>query len=146
MDAERARKFLLGLPDVVETQQWGDNLVYWVGDKAVGGKMFALISLSGGLTGGGRFVVSFASDAEGFAVWVEQESIFPAPYLARAKWVAAERWDAMRDTEWREALTQACEIVRAKLPPKAKRVLLLSKSEQRRVIAAARSLREKKKL
>ena len=28
MDAESLRAFLLSLPDVCETMQWGDNLVY----------------------------------------------------------------------------------------------------------------------
>ena len=41
MDAERVREYLLQLPHVVETMQWGANLVFWVGDKAIGGKMFA---------------------------------------------------------------------------------------------------------
>ena len=42
MDAERLREYLLRLPNVVETMQWGANLVFWVGDKAIGGKMFAV--------------------------------------------------------------------------------------------------------
>ncbi len=46
MDAERVRAFLLTLPHVAETLQWGDNLVFWVGDKSIGGKMFALVNLS----------------------------------------------------------------------------------------------------
>ena len=41
MDSESARAFLLRLPHVEETLQWGNNLVFWVGDKAIGGKMFA---------------------------------------------------------------------------------------------------------
>src|SRR5271168_1794039 len=45
MDAERAREYLLRLPHVVETMQWGANLVFWVGDKAIGGKMFAVLNL-----------------------------------------------------------------------------------------------------
>ena len=45
MDAERLRAYLLTLPHVAETMQWGANLVYWVGDKVIGGKMFALIDL-----------------------------------------------------------------------------------------------------
>ena len=39
---QNEREFLLQLPHVVETMQWGANLVFWVGDKAIGGKMFAL--------------------------------------------------------------------------------------------------------
>ena len=45
MDAERLREYVLSLPHVVETMQWGANLVFWVGDKAIGGKMFALANL-----------------------------------------------------------------------------------------------------
>ncbi len=45
MDAEKARAFLLKLPHVVETRQWGNNLVFWVGDKTRGGKMFCLLDL-----------------------------------------------------------------------------------------------------
>ena len=45
MDAERLRGYLLTLQHVAETMQWGANLVYWAGDKAIGGKMFALINL-----------------------------------------------------------------------------------------------------
>ena len=45
MDAESTRAYLLKLPSVVETLQWGNNLVFWVGDKAIGGKMFALLNL-----------------------------------------------------------------------------------------------------
>ena len=65
MDAETLRAFLLALPDVCETMQWGDNLVYWVGDKAIGGKMFALVSL---LPDHGA-VISFAAGPERFASW-----------------------------------------------------------------------------
>jgi hypothetical protein len=33
MDAERLRAYLLTLPHVVETMQWGANLVFWVGGQ-----------------------------------------------------------------------------------------------------------------
>ena len=35
MDTERARAFLLSLPHVAETMQWGANLVFWAGDKRI---------------------------------------------------------------------------------------------------------------
>lgn len=87
MDAERARNLLLKIPHVVETMQWGDNLVFWVGDKTLGGKMFALVNLDGRGP-----VVSFAAGADGAAELLEREGFRPAPYLARAHWVAAGRW------------------------------------------------------
>ena len=55
MDAERVREFLLQLPHVVETMQWGANLVFWVGDKAIGGKMFAVLNLDDDHQGGAFF-------------------------------------------------------------------------------------------
>lgn len=86
MDAEGIRRFLLGLPHVEETMQWGDNLVFWVGDKSVGGKMFALVNLDAG----GRAVMSFAAGPERFAELVEIDGIIPAPYMARIYWIALD--------------------------------------------------------
>ena len=87
MDAESLRASLLKLPHVVETMQWGENLVFWVGDKAVGGKMFALINLESD----GKAAMSFCAGPERFAELVEREGVVPAPYMARIYWVAVER-------------------------------------------------------
>ncbi len=118
MDAESLRAFLLSLPDVCETMQWGDNLVYWVGDKAIGGKMFALVSLTPD-----RGVLSFAAGPERFAELVEVEGVFPAPYLARAHWVAVERWNTLPASELKELLRSARGIVYEKLPKKTQAAL-----------------------
>jgi predicted DNA-binding protein (MmcQ/YjbR family) len=132
MDAESTRAFLLRLPCVVETLQWGNNLVFWVGDKAIGGKMFALIDLDGD----GRAVMSFAAGAEGAAELLEMDGIVPAPYLARAHWVALERWDALRTRDLEGRLHAAREIVEAKLPKRTRDVLGTPLAEQRKLIAA----------
>src|ERR1039458_6582118 len=118
MDAESLRAFLLSLPDVCETMQWGDNLVYWVGDKKIGGKMFALCSLTPD-----RGVLSFAAGPERFAEVVEVEGVFPAPYLARAHWVAVERWNTLAASELRELLRAARGMVYEKLPKKTRAAL-----------------------
>jgi predicted DNA-binding protein (MmcQ/YjbR family) len=136
MDAERMRGFLLGLPHVVETVQWGDNLVFWVGDKAVGGKMFAVVDIEGG----GHGVVSFAAGTERFAELVEREGLFPAPYLARIFWVAAEQWSALRNAEWDEELRGAYELTLAKLPKKVLEVLALPVKAQAKVVAERRKV------
>jgi predicted DNA-binding protein (MmcQ/YjbR family) len=135
MDAERARKFLLSLPHVVETMQWGDNLVFWVGDKAIGGKMFVLMSLDGG-----EGVVSFAAGAERFAELVEQDGLKPAPYFARIFWVAAEGWAALRDKEWEAELRAAHAMTLAKLPKGVLAVLALPERERAKVVAARKKL------
>jgi predicted DNA-binding protein (MmcQ/YjbR family) len=136
MDAERARKFLLTLPHVAETMQWGDNLVFWVGDKAIGGKMFALMNLDGSERG----VISYAAGPERFAELVEQEGIGPAPYFARVFWVAVQTWSALRDKEWETELRAAHAITLEKLPRKVLDVLTMPERARAKLIAERRKL------
>ena len=134
MNVERARALLLGLPHVVETEQWG-GVVFWVGDKAIGGKMFAMIPLDGEM---GR-VVSYAAGAERFAELVEQEGLSPAPYLARAFWVAVENWGVHRDSVWEAEFRAAQALTLAKLPGKVRKMLELPARELKKVVAEARA-------
>jgi predicted DNA-binding protein (MmcQ/YjbR family) len=136
MDAERVRGFLLGLPHVVETMQWGNNLVFWVGDKAIGGKMFALVNLDGD----GRAVISYAAGAERYSELLEIEGVIPAPYMARIFWVAVERWNVFRGAEWEQELTAAHEITFAKLPPRTRAMLAMPLKEQRKLIRERKAL------
>jgi predicted DNA-binding protein (MmcQ/YjbR family) len=94
--------------------------------------MFALIDLDGD----GRAVMSFAAGAEGAAELLEMDGIVPAPYLARAHWVALERWDALRTRDLEARLRAAREIVEAKLPKRTRDVLATPLAEQRKLIAA----------
>ena len=135
MNAERMRDYLLSLPHVVEAEQWG-GLLYWVGDKAIGGKTFAMVNLEA--TGG--LPISFSAGPERFAELVEQAGIRPAPYSARNFWVAAERWDVLRDREWEQELASAHEITLAKLPVKTKDLLAMSEAALKRVVAERKTL------
>ena len=133
---------MLGLPHVVETMQWGDNLVFWVGDKAVGGKMFCLLNLDAGAHG----VVSYSAGPERFAELVEVEGIGPAPYMARIHWVAVERWEVLRNAEWERELRAAHAITLGKLPKRVLAVLRLPERARAKVIAERRKvLAERKK-
>jgi predicted DNA-binding protein (MmcQ/YjbR family) len=134
MDAESLRAFLLALPDVCETMQWGDNLVYWVGDKEIGGKMFALASLEPDHGA----VLSFAAGPERFPELVEMEGVFPAPYLARAHWVALERWNTLPAAELKELLCTARALVYEKLPARTRGVLAMPAGEKKKLVAAAK--------
>jgi predicted DNA-binding protein (MmcQ/YjbR family) len=136
MDVERVRGFLLGLPHVVETMQWGDNLVFWVGDKAVGGKMFCLLNLEAGTHG----VISYSAGPERFAELVEVEGMVPAPYMARIFWVAAERWEVLRNSEWESELRAAHAITLAKLPKGVLAVLAMPERARAKVIAEKRKV------
>ena len=134
MNIESARRFLLSLPHVVETRQWGDNLLFWVGDKAIGGKMCAVVDLGGeGAAMGGH--ISYPAPRERFAELLEIEGITPAKYLAHHSWVSIHRWDVFRTAEWQDELRAAHALTLAKLPPKAHKILALPKKEQKRMIA-----------
>ena len=130
------RTFLLSLPHVEETMQWGDNLVFWVGDKTIGGKMFALANLSGG----GHGVLSFAAGPERYAELLEIEGAFPAPYMARIYWIAIERYDVFSSNELKEHLRNAHGIVYNKLPKKTKDALALPPAQQKKLIAAKKKV------
>jgi predicted DNA-binding protein (MmcQ/YjbR family) len=135
MDVEQIRKLLLKLPNVVETMQWGENLVFWVGDKAIGGKMFAVANLEGTR----RAVISFCAGKENYADLLECEGVFPAPYLARAYWVAIERWDVFRSAQWNQQLTTAHQLVASRLSRKTRDILALPIREQKRMISQKRA-------
>jgi predicted DNA-binding protein (MmcQ/YjbR family) len=136
MDAERVREYLLQLPHVVETMQWGANLVFWVGDKAIGGKMFALLNLDDDHQG----VLSFAAGPERYAELLETEGVFPAPYLARAHWAAIRHWGVLRSSELEDLLKFGHGVVYARLPKKTRDVLATPPAAQRKL------LKERKKL
>jgi predicted DNA-binding protein (MmcQ/YjbR family) len=136
MDAERVREYLLQLPHVVETMQWGANLVFWVGDKAIGGKMFALLNLDEDHRG----VLSFAAGPERYAELLETEGISPAPYLARAHWVAIRHWGVLRSSELEEVLKFGHGVVYAKLPKRTRDVLAMPAAAQRKLLKERKNL------
>jgi predicted DNA-binding protein (MmcQ/YjbR family) len=141
MNVESVRTWLLTLPHVAETIQWGDNLVFWVGDKAIGGKMFALANLSKDSHG----VLSFAAGPERYAELLEVEGVFPAPYLARVHWVAIERYDVFPSNELKDHLRNAHSVVFAKLPKRTKDVLAMPAPERKKLVAARKKLLAAKK-
>ena len=114
MDLESIRSFCLALPHTDEKVQWGDDLLFRVGEK-----MFAVAALepSHGVA------LSFKCTPEKFAELVEQEGIIPAPYMARHHWVGLERFDALPDRELKPLLTNAYQMVLEKLPKKLQTAL-----------------------
>ncbi len=132
MNAEWVRSFLLKLPHVVETEQWG-GLVFWVGDKHVSGKMFVMLPLEGHGP-----VISYPAGPERYGELVEREGLIPAPYFARIFWVSAERWDVFRKSEWEDELRAGHAMVFEKLPQRVKTTLALPKADLKRAIEAGR--------
>ncbi len=111
--------------------------MFWVGDKAIGGKMFALIDLGAGLSKG---VAMYSAGPERYAELLEVEGMIPAPYMARIHWVAAERWDALRNAEWEEAFAAAHGITYEKLPKHVKEALALPAKALQKLVAGRRKL------
>jgi len=136
MDNERIRTLCLALPHAVETVNWGHHLVYWVGERDIGGKMFAMTDLDGSGTG----VLWFHAGAERFHELLETEGIIPAPYMARAFWVTVERWDVLRPRQFEEELKRAHALIYEKLPKRTKTVLAMPERERTKLI------RDRKKL
>jgi predicted DNA-binding protein (MmcQ/YjbR family) len=114
MDIDSIRKFCLSLPCVTEQVQWEDDLLF-----KVGGKMFAVVPLEPGP----RWLAFKCTDEE-FSELIERPCIIPAPYLARAHWVALENEATLRPAEIERLLRQARDLVFAKLPKKTQAQLL----------------------
>jgi len=130
------REICLALPHVVETLNWGHHLVYWAGDRDIGGKMFAMTDLDGTGTG----VLWFHCGAERYHELVEREGFSGSPYLAKAHWVTVDRWECLRPREVEEELRLAYGLIYEKLPKRTKSVLALPDKERAKVI------RERKKV
>jgi predicted DNA-binding protein (MmcQ/YjbR family) len=99
---------------VTEHVQWGSDLVF-----KVGGKMFAVVP-----TEPARVWLSFKSSPEEFAELVERPGVIPAPYMARAHWVALETDNALGRQEIRERLKRAYELVFATLSKKMQAAMI----------------------
>jgi predicted DNA-binding protein (MmcQ/YjbR family) len=107
MNIEWMRRHCLSFPHVTENVQWVKDLVF-----KVAGKMFAVAALEPGAH------VFFKCTPEKFAELIEQPGIAPAPYMARAHWVALENEDALPRGEAKQLLPQSYDLVFAKLPKK----------------------------
>jgi predicted DNA-binding protein (MmcQ/YjbR family) len=141
MDNERAREFCLGLPHVMESVNWGHHLVYWVGEREIGGKMFAMTDLDGTGTG----VLWFHCGAERFHELLEIDGIIASPYLAKAYWVTLERWDVLRPREIEDELRRAHALIYEKLPERTKAVLATPEKERAKMISDRRKTPAAKK-
>jgi predicted DNA-binding protein (MmcQ/YjbR family) len=108
MHVEEVRKHCLSFPGATEHQIWGADLTFKVGNK-----MFAHTVLEVA-----RVWLSFKTSDEKFAELLERQDVIPAPYLARAKWVALEGREEIPPAELRELLREAYDLVVAKLPKK----------------------------
>jgi len=131
---ESIRKLCMSFPHSTEQIQWGYDLVF-----KIAGKMFAITPLEPAPV----FLTIKASD-ESFAELTERPGIIPAPYLARAKWVALERADAVSPAELASLLRNSYDLVVARLPAKTRAALSSAKPKSKRAGPTAKSVRKRK--
>ena len=110
MNVDWLRELCLSFPGATEQIQWGYDLLF-----KVGGKMFAVTPLEPA-----PVCLSFKASPESFAELTERPNIIPAPYLARAQWVALQTRDALPAEELARLLRDSYDMVFAKLPRKTR--------------------------
>lgn len=108
MDIETIRRCCLAFPHATENVQWGYDLCF-----KIDGKLFAVTPLEPA-----PVRLSFKASPENFAELCERPGIIPAPYMARAQWVALQELNAVPDSELRELLRESYRMVFARLPRK----------------------------
>lgn len=113
MDVEWVRNHCRSFPHTTEHVQWGADLVF-----KVGGKMYAVLPLEPA-----PVWLSFKCTDEEFVTLTDHTGVIPAPYLARAKWVALENGSAIGAAEVKRLLSQSYDLVLAKLPQKTRNLL-----------------------
>lgn len=122
MNIDQLRKLCLSFPGATEQVQWEDDLVF-----KVGGKMFAVTPLEPA-----RLWLSLKADPDEFHDLTEHPGIIPAPYLARAKWIAIESPQALAQQEVADLLRKSYDLVVAKLPRTVRESLIVSSGAPRR--------------
>lgn len=110
MTIDQLRQLCLSFPGATEKVTWGNDLTFRVDEK-----IFAVTVLEPA-----PVWLSFKCSPENFAELTERAGIIPAPYLARAKWIALETKDALPDQELAQLLRQSYDLVFAKLPRKTR--------------------------
>jgi predicted DNA-binding protein (MmcQ/YjbR family) len=113
VNLEWVRRYCLSLPHATEQVLWEIDLVF-----KIGGKMFAIVVLEPH-----RVCLTFKCTPEDFVELVERPGIIPAPYSARAHWVALESPDALSRPETLRLIKCSYDLVFAKLTKKMQREL-----------------------
>jgi predicted DNA-binding protein (MmcQ/YjbR family) len=136
MDIEWVRQHCLSHPHTTEQIQWGSDLLF-----KVGGKMFAGVPLEPA-----RVWVTLKADPEEFPELIERQGIIPAPYLARAKWIAIENERAIPRSEVLQLVSKSYELVFANLTKKSQAELAAGKKPKRATLKKkAKNTRAQKK-
>jgi len=134
MEIDALRHYCLAFPHTTENIQWGYDLCF-----KVDGKLFAVTPLEPA-----PVRLSFKCSPQMFAELCERPGVRPAPYMARAQWVALEKLNTLPDPELRELLAESYRLVFERLPKKRQLELSRAVGEQRNPKQAQPSAKKKK--
>jgi predicted DNA-binding protein (MmcQ/YjbR family) len=113
MNVEWVRELCMSFPHATEKVSWGHDLTFRVNEK-----IFAVTVLEPA-----PVWLSFKCTPETFAELTERIGIIPAPYMARAKWVALETKEVLPTDELTRLLRESYDLVFSKLPRKTQEQL-----------------------
>jgi len=134
MDIDQLRKICLSFPGATEQIQWENDLVF-----KVAGKMFAVTPLIPA-----PVWLSLKTDPEEFAELTERPGILPAPYLARAKWIALVSAHVVPPAELDALLRKSYDLVAAKLPRSQRESLISDQSPPRKTNSSRKSAKRRR--
>src|ERR1700756_1618968 len=113
-DIDWVRELCLGFPHAMEQVTWSVDLTF-----RISGKIFAVTVLEPA-----KVWLSFKCSPENFAELTERNGIIPAPYMARAQWVALETKEALQKQELAGLLRESYDLVFGRLPKKIQQTLV----------------------
>jgi len=113
MHPEWVRERCLALPHATEHVIWGTDLTF-----KVAGKIFAHLALEPA-----KVWLAFKVTPERFYELTERPDIIPAPYMARASYIALQTREALRADELAALLRESYALVVAKMPHKTQQAL-----------------------
>lgn len=134
MNIDQLRKLCLSFPGATEQTVWEGDLTFKVANK-----MFAHTVLEVA-----PVWLSFKASPENFAELTERVGIIPAPYLARARWVALETRDALSVDELTRLLRESYDLVVGKLSKKTRELLSQGAAPKRKASSRRRSSKKSK--
>jgi predicted DNA-binding protein (MmcQ/YjbR family) len=120
-DGNDIRAFLTSTGGVGETMRpRSGKLLYWVPEKSLGGKTFALLDMAGGTTA--RPVLSLRVRPESYHTVIETYGLVPAPYSARFHWVAVTDWSSSSRAVLEALLRDAHAYTQERRPERVRRI------------------------
>lgn len=108
MNIDQLRKLCLSFPSATEQTVWEGDLTFKVANKMFAHSVLEVAPVW----------LSFKASPENFAALIERPGIIPAPYLARAQWIALETKDAIPIDDLSQLLRESYDMVVARLPKK----------------------------